>query len=200
MSRPDTASECGDQEEDWRQMRAAIKARHSGGMPEEWRGLTGRSRAEIATMPPTPSMAASTSAKFEELSAEYPPPLAMERSRTCPAAPCSPVGGLSLVAVPVKAMHSMRTKLLEQETAYLEGMRNDAHRHESQMYDSVIKFLEMHNLSRGYALGLAAHGMEDLSQLLLAEETELNHAIEGCCMDAMDEILFKEAIQTARAR
>lgn len=94
----------------------------------------------------------------------------------------------------------MRTKLLEQETAYLEGMRSDAAQRETQMYDSVIKFLEMHNLSRGYALGLAAHGMEDLSQLLLAEDAELQRAIEGCSMDAMDEILFKEALQIARAR
>lgn len=176
-------------------MRAAIKNRHSvGSSSHDDRRSSGRGQG--ATMP---SMIRTLSAPAAEAGSELPSPLAVERTRSGGSTvPCTPSGGLSQVKVPAKMMHKMRTQCLERETAYLEGVRNEAQEQQPGMYDSVIQFLEMHNLSRGYALGLAANGMDDLSQLLLADEKDLNRAIEASCMDAMDEILFKEAIQTAR--
>lgn len=210
QSRPGTAdSLASDQEEDWRQMRAAMKSVHRQSLSEASRserrtnsiGAAGGAGKSSSASSLTPLAAASPLGEFGSLP---PTPLSlMGRSKTVPdslpgSLPSSPTGRLGQVAVPVKAMHRMRTECLERETAYFERRKERASSHKPEMYESLIRFLEMHNLSRGYALGLAAHGMEELSQLLLADQKELNRAVEGCSMDAMDEILFLEALQTAR--
>jgi len=245
--RPDSA---GDDEEDWRRMRAALKSGRGTGQDDGQRN--GSKLAAMRGSPlPSPSggqlqpggEAACGGLLAGPLPALLPGPLSVERSLSSnsPAGPLSldrklsangpaaalsldrtlsangpaaalsmerslstnsqgrtPAGGLSQVAVPVKAMHHVRLQCAEREAAYLDKMRNRTRDAEPDMYESVIKFLEMNNLSRGYALGLAANGMEDLSQLLLSQEGDLQAAIEACCMDAMDEILFKEALQNAR--
>merc|ERR1712039_619590 len=120
--------------------------------------------------------------------------MGMERALTDP----TRAGPLKDVKVPAKFMHKARTECEERESAYMDRIRTAAREKKADCYESLITFLEMNNLSGAYALGLAANGMEDLSQLLLADEAELNRAIDGSSMDAMDEILFREAIHCAR--
>jgi len=68
----------------------------------------------------------------------------------------------------------------------------------SAFFEDLISFLELHRLSGAYALALSAHGIEDLSQLLQLDEDTLEGIISRCDIDAMDEILLKEALRSAR--
>lgn len=68
----------------------------------------------------------------------------------------------------------------------------------SACLEDLIFFLEMHNLTGAYALAFAANGVEDLSQLLCTEGEELEKLIAGCAMDAMDEILLRDALRSTR--
>eukprot|EP00931_Biecheleriopsis_adriatica_P030441 TRINITY_DN1794_c0_g1_i1.p1 TRINITY_DN1794_c0_g1~~TRINITY_DN1794_c0_g1_i1.p1 ORF type:complete len:242 (+),score=56.41 TRINITY_DN1794_c0_g1_i1:78-803(+) len=70
----------------------------------------------------------------------------------------------------------------------------------SAYFEDLIAFLEMHSLPGAYALALSANGVEDLSQLLLLEPEELDRVITNCDLDAMDEILLKDALRQVCAR
>lgn len=60
--------------------------------------------------------------------------------------------------------------------------------------EDLIGFLEMHSISGSYALAFAANGVEDLSQLLMKSNQDLDDLIRKSDMDAMDEILFRSAL------
>mmetsp|Transcript_16247 Transcript_16247/g.35164 ORF Transcript_16247/g.35164 Transcript_16247/m.35164 type:complete len:374 (+) Transcript_16247:95-1216(+) len=123
------------------------------------------------------------------------PPLRLEPAAHNPSKPTA----LPQVAVPPKILQQARDKCEERESAYLGKLRAEAQASSAQSsLDSLVRFLEMNNLSGSYALGFAAGGVDDLSQLLLAEESSINRAIEGSSMDAVDEILFREALHSAR--
>jgi len=83
--------------------------------------------------------------------------------------------------------------------AALERARTDAKARMSAYFEDLISFLEMHSLSGAYALAFSANGIEDLSQLLLLEDGELDHLIKKCDIDAMDEILLRDALRGVRA-
>lgn len=120
-----------------------------------------------------------------------PPPLALGRATSGEP--------LRQVAVPAKVLQRAKDLGEEREAAYLEGLR--AERREAPQtgnLDSLVTFLEMNRLPGAYALGLAAGGIENLLQLLIGEEAAVSRAIEGSSMDAMDEILFREALHSAR--
>ncbi|CAE8613260.1 unnamed protein product [Polarella glacialis] len=70
----------------------------------------------------------------------------------------------------------------------------------SAYFEDLISFLEMNGLPGAYALALAANGIEDLSQLLTMGEEELDRAITRSDLDAMDEILLRDALRGVRAR
>jgi len=70
----------------------------------------------------------------------------------------------------------------------------------SAYFEDLISFLEMNGLPEAYALALAANGIEDLSQLLTMGEEELDRAITRSDLDAMDEILLRDALRGVRAR
>ncbi|CAK0788434.1 unnamed protein product, partial [Prorocentrum cordatum] len=62
----------------------------------------------------------------------------------------------------------------------------------------LISFLEMHSLPGAYALVIAAHGIQDLSQLLTLDDAALDRVLVKCELDAVDEILLKDALQRVR--
>merc|ERR1712060_295270 len=82
-------------------------------------------------------------------------------------------------------------ELAARENAYLAKAKNDAKANLSACFEDLICFLEMHGISGAYALAFSANGIESLSQLLAMEQTELHQVVEGCDLDAMDEILLK---------
>merc|ERR1719195_2106157 len=83
------------------------------------------------------------------------------------------------------------------ESAYFEKARNDAKASLSACFEDLIGFLEMHNISGAYALGLSANGVENLGDLLIMDDARLNQIIQRCEIDAMDEILLLEALRKA---
>jgi len=68
----------------------------------------------------------------------------------------------------------------------------------SACWEDLISFLELHKLPGAYALALSAHGIEDLSSLLLLDNAALGSLLQRCNIDAMDEILLLEALRSAR--
>lgn len=79
--------------------------------------------------------------------------------------------------------------------AALERAKRDAKARASAYFEDLISFLEMHGLPGAYALAFSAHGIADLSQLLLLNDEALNQLIEKCEIDAMDEILLRDAFR-----
>lgn len=69
----------------------------------------------------------------------------------------------------------------------------------SACYEDLISFLEMNGLSGAYALALSGNGVEDLQQLLTLGDEGVRRLLQKCEFDAMDEILFLEALRTSRA-
>lgn len=202
-SRPGTScSQTEDNDEDWRQMRASIKS-HAGA-PSASCSSVGRPAFEPNSGGDAIAAASSSSSSVgrkgvltcsESLPA-VPPPLCLERAKT---EPVKATGALREVAVPARVLQRATLECQEREAAYMAKMKSSAQNsREVGCYDSIITFLEMNNLSGAYALGLAAGGFENLSHLLLADEAEVIRAIEGSSMDSVDEILFKEAVQSAR--
>lgn len=76
--------------------------------------------------------------------------------------------------------------------------RSDAKARMSAYFEDLIAFLEMHSLTGAYALAFSAHGIEDLTQLLTLEDSALEHLIQKCDIDAMDEILLRDALRGTR--
>ncbi|CAK0788432.1 unnamed protein product, partial [Prorocentrum cordatum] len=68
----------------------------------------------------------------------------------------------------------------------------------SAFFEDLISFLEMHSLPGAYALVIAAHGIQDLSQLLTLDDAALDRVLVKCELDAVDEILLKDALQRVR--
>lgn len=68
----------------------------------------------------------------------------------------------------------------------------------SAFFEDLISFLEMHNLPGAYALAISAHGVQDLSQLLMLDDAALDRVLVKCELDAVDEILLKDALQRVR--
>jgi len=66
-------------------------------------------------------------------------------------------------------------------------------------WEDLISFLELHKLPGAYALAFSAHGIEDLSSLLLLDDSALVSLLERCNIDAMDEILLLEALRSSKA-
>lgn len=62
----------------------------------------------------------------------------------------------------------------------------------------IISFLEMFKLSTSYTTSLKEQGVTELSQLLTMDNATLDDILERCNIDAMDEILLKDALRTAR--
>lgn len=190
-SRP--ASSCSmleDRDEDWRQMRASIKSLSAQGAPAQRSGLE-------------PCGASASGAPPEHRAARAEGQLLLETSSI----PCTPSGHQKLtpskaklpeVPVPARVLQRAAEQCQQREAAYFENMKSSARATSVGGFDSIITFLEMNSLSGAYALGLAAGGFESLSQLLLADEADVNKAIEACEMDSVDEILLKEAMQSAR--
>lgn len=61
--------------------------------------------------------------------------------------------------------------------------------------EDLIVFLEMHSLTGAYALAFAANGVEDLAQLLAMPADALNELIIKCDIEAMDEIILRDALR-----
>merc|ERR1711933_331402 len=80
----------------------------------------------------------------------------------------------------------------------LQRARSNAAARMSACFEDLISFLEMHRISGAYALAFAANGVEDLSTLLLLDDEKLNEMIIACDMDAMDEILLRDALGHSR--
>lgn len=97
-------------------------------------------------------------------------------------------------------LEQARKEFDARESAYFEKARNDAKASLSACFEDLIGFLEMHNISGAYALGLSANGVENLGDLLIMDDARLNQIIQRCEIDAMDEILLLEALRKARGR
>lgn len=82
--------------------------------------------------------------------------------------------------------------------AALARAKSDAKARMSACYEDLISFLEMNGLCGAYALAFAGAGVQDLSQLLLLEDEELEVVIRTSDMDAMDEILLRDALAHSR--
>lgn len=82
--------------------------------------------------------------------------------------------------------------------AALARAKSDAKARMSACFEDLISFLEMNGLSGAYALAFAAAGVQDLSQFLLLEDEELELVIKTSDMDAMDEILLRDALGHSR--
>jgi len=161
-ARPESA--CGeDPDEDWRQMRAAMRGR----------------RSSSPATPPKPS---------SPCVAALNPPADTDR----------PDGDLSQPSVSKARLERASREFEQREHRYFERAKNDARAHMSACFEDLIGFFEMHNISGAYALAFAAHGVENLSDLLLMEESELNRVIEKCELDAVDEIMLREALRSTR--
>lgn len=76
----------------------------------------------------------------------------------------------------------------------LKRARAEAQAQSHACMEDLIGFLEMHRISGSYALAFAAHGVEDLSQLMMLPSKELDELIKKSDMDAMDEILLRGAL------
>lgn len=76
-------------------------------------------------------------------------------------------------------------------------IRCEARAHTDTPLD-IISFLEMFKLSTSYMTSLKEHGVSELSQLLTMDNSTLDDILEKCHVDAMDEILLKDALRTAR--
>lgn len=76
--------------------------------------------------------------------------------------------------------------------------RSGAQAQASACWEDIISFLELHKLPGAYALALSAHGIEDLSSLMLLDNADLGSLLQRCNIDAMDEILLLEALRSAR--
>lgn len=76
--------------------------------------------------------------------------------------------------------------------------RSDARAQQSACWEDLISFLELNKLPGAYALAFSAYGIEDLSSLLLLDDTGLCKLLEQCNIDAMDEILLLEALRNSR--
>eukprot|EP00933_Yihiella_yeosuensis_P013875 TRINITY_DN12650_c0_g8_i1.p1 TRINITY_DN12650_c0_g8~~TRINITY_DN12650_c0_g8_i1.p1 ORF type:complete len:272 (+),score=46.83 TRINITY_DN12650_c0_g8_i1:82-897(+) len=70
----------------------------------------------------------------------------------------------------------------------------------SALFEDLISFLELHRLPGAYALALSANGVEDLTHLLMLEDEDLNRVITNSDLDAMDEILLRDALRGVRVR
>eukprot|EP00747_Dinoflagellata_sp_TGD_P195303 gnl/TRDRNA2_/TRDRNA2_63753_c1_seq1.p1 gnl/TRDRNA2_/TRDRNA2_63753_c1~~gnl/TRDRNA2_/TRDRNA2_63753_c1_seq1.p1 ORF type:complete len:355 (+),score=55.91 gnl/TRDRNA2_/TRDRNA2_63753_c1_seq1:108-1067(+) len=81
----------------------------------------------------------------------------------------------------------------------LEKAKADAKARANACFEDLIAFLEMHQLSGAYALAFAAHGIEDLSQLLLMDDASIDNLLANSDMEAMDEILLRGALRDAAA-
>jgi len=190
--RPTSSCERDDQDDDWRQMRASMK--------------TNSKRIEqfdVGIASAGPGSFASYDAKLSSCtvgaSVSSTPPGSSRRRRS---------GSKNCTEVPKPAWHQeeisdarfQRTvnELAARENSYLEKAKNDAKANQSAFFKDLIGFLELHGISGAYAMAFAANSIESLSQLLLMEETELNQLVERCDLDAMDEILLKEALRNAR--
>lgn len=74
--------------------------------------------------------------------------------------------------------------------------RVEAKARTSACFEDLIAFLEMHSLSGAYALAFAANGVEDLAQLLAMQSEALDDLIRKCDLDAMDEIILRDALRS----
>lgn len=84
------------------------------------------------------------------------------------------------------------------EEQYFAKARGAAKAQMSGCFEDLISFFEMHQISGAYALALSAHGIQDLSQLLLMSAGDLDTLICRCELDAVDEILLRDALRGAR--
>mmetsp|Transcript_14327 Transcript_14327/g.26031 ORF Transcript_14327/g.26031 Transcript_14327/m.26031 type:complete len:304 (-) Transcript_14327:86-997(-) len=79
----------------------------------------------------------------------------------------------------------------------LQRARGAAKARMAACFEDLISFLEMHSLTGAYALAFAANGIQDLSQLLLLSEDEFCSLVARCDVDAMDEIILRDAMRKA---
>lgn len=78
----------------------------------------------------------------------------------------------------------------------LQRARVEAKARTSACLEDLIAFLEMHSLTGAYALAFAACGVEDLAQLLAMPTDALNELIVKCDIEAMDEIILRDALRS----
>mmetsp|Transcript_59681 Transcript_59681/g.131033 ORF Transcript_59681/g.131033 Transcript_59681/m.131033 type:complete len:227 (-) Transcript_59681:38-718(-) len=164
-----------DQEDDWRLMRASIKSRGRLADPPEAK--------------PEPSSVVS-GARHSSSAASGAAALGKEREREAQAR------GEAQASKPSSEEMSLAIEV--RESAYFERAKVHAKAHASAYYEDLIQFFEMHKLSGAYALAFAANGVEDLAQLLLMESESLDKVIANCDLDAMDEILIRNALRESR--
>eukprot|EP00928_Gymnodinium_smaydae_P033418 TRINITY_DN23948_c0_g1_i1.p1 TRINITY_DN23948_c0_g1~~TRINITY_DN23948_c0_g1_i1.p1 ORF type:complete len:307 (+),score=87.33 TRINITY_DN23948_c0_g1_i1:113-922(+) len=199
---PAPSNDEDDQEDDWRKMRASIKSRAVP--PLSLQPLEGALRpAAAATAFGLEAPQSRRAANGDDDAARGATPLTARRSGANAAATAPTVPVLPLAASPSPEEVALRSARVNQElearsSAYMEKAKSDAKAHTCACFEDLITFLEMHKLSGAYALAFSANGVEDLSQLLLMEDASLNKVIQSCDLDAVDEILLRDALSTAR--
>lgn len=202
LARPDSSCAAHEQEDDWKEMRAAARGRGRDGPPSA--RLAGAAILQIDTAAgeavaegshgrqagPRPAASAATP-RTPMLSRRHSED-ATAGSGQCKASPITPISAARL--------EQANREFALRESAYFEKAKNAAKAHTEACFEDLICFFEMHNISGAYALAFTANGVRNLSELLLMEEAELNRTIERCELDAVDEILLLEALRATRGR
>jgi len=79
-----------------------------------------------------------------------------------------------------------------------EPSRTAAKARTAACFEDLISFIELQGLSGAYALAFSANGVQDLAHLLTMEDEALDRVIEQAHMDAMDEIMLRDALRSVR--
>jgi len=198
-SRPTSAAGREEEDELWtRQMRATIKSRGAGAgvlKPGNSTSSSGNSR-EVWNLDQGLflSSAAHTGLRSPQ-----------KASRGAPST-ASPLAPLKVTQKDKEAEARRRIDGLKFTEAPVWGAEvqeraiRDAKARASAYFEDLISFLEMHSLPGAYALALSANGVDDLAQLLMLEGEDLEKVITNCDLDAMDEILLRDALRGVSAR